>query len=181
VSELKRVKKYQTIVFDTFAIAYDLCLHHVSKENGVDHPSELAYGKGWNAVETEFNAQINKLASTGRGIVLISHSDDKDIEQFDGSVKSMVAPDLPKQAMRFIDRSVDLYCYYAYDGEGKRYIRVKGTDEVIAGNRIDGHFVGISKFSAGETPEEAYKNFLAAFNNQKVERPVEKKKVTFKL
>lgn len=181
VSELKRVKKYQTVVIDTLAIAYDLCLQHVSKENDVTHPADIPY-RGWDMLDREFNAQLNKLTNTGRGTILICHADDKEIEQFDGSMKSMVAPKLPKQALRFTDRAVDLICYYAYDAEGKRYIRVKATEEIVAKNRIDGHFNGISKFSAGDTPEDCYRNFLAAFNNQKVEQPEKKKSaMSFKL
>jgi hypothetical protein len=168
VSALKKEDRFQTVIIDTLGPAYDRCLTWVSKQNGVEHPSELAYGKGWNAVETEFNEQINKIAATGRGIVLISHSDDKDIEQWDGTMKSMIAPDLPKQAMRFVDRSVDLIAYYNYREDGQRYIRVKATEEIMAGNRIEGHFEGISRFWAGNSAKEAYQQFLLAFNNKLV-------------
>lgn len=166
VHALKREKRFQTVVIDTLALAYDMCLRHVSKENDVEHPSEMGYGKGWTLVETEFNKLLTELSSTGRGIILISHADDKDIEQFDGTFKSMTAPDLSKQAMRFIDRSVDLLAYYFYSKNGKRKIRIQATEEIVAKNRIKGHFQGISVFDAGNSEEEAYKHLVEAFHNR---------------
>lgn len=171
VEDLEKEDRFKTVVIDTFGPMYDRCLEWVSQKNGVEHPSELGYGKGWNAVEMELNGELSKLAKTGRGIILISHADDKDIESWDGTTKSMTAPDLPKQAQRFVDRSVDLVAYYYYREGGKRYIRVKATEEVMAGNRIESHFEGISKFSAGEDSKSAYKNFIDAFNNK---QPVKK-------
>jgi len=163
---VEKPDQFKTIVFDTLAIAYDLCLHHVSAKNGVEHPSELGYGKGWNAVETEFNLQLNRIVGTGRGIVLISHADDKEIEQWDGTTQTMTAPDLSTQAMRFIDRSVDLLAYYYYGKNNTRWIRIKATDKITAKNRIKGHFEGISRFEAGKNEEETYAKFVRAFENK---------------
>lgn len=166
VQALKRESRFQTVVIDTLAIAYDMCLRQVSRDNDVEHPSELAYGKGWVAVDTEFNKQLHELSATGRGVILLSHSDDKDVEQFDGTFKSMTAPDLSKQAMRFIDRSVDLLAYYFYSRKGQRKIRIQATDEIVAKNRIKGHFQGVSVFNAGNSEEEAYKNLVDSFHNR---------------
>jgi len=168
VDDLEKEKgRFKTVVVDTFAKLHDLCQEHVCKELGVDHPADAPYGKGFNMVDQEFNRGMNRITMTGRGIVLICHEEAKDVEQRDGSVKNMVVPKASKQARDYINRCVDLIAYYHYGKDGKRYIRVQGNDEIMAGNRIDGHFLNVRKFYAGESAREAYKNFLAAFNNKK--------------
>lgn len=162
----KAGQRFKTVVFDTFAIAYELCSKHVCKELKIDHPSDMGYGKAWQAVEAEFNEEMNKLSLSGKGIILLAHADDKDVEQVDGTVKEMTAPEVSKAAMRFINRCVDVCAYYYYAPDGTRKIRVQATDSVVAGNRIDNHFKGIAKFSAGKTKEETYKNFINAFENK---------------
>lgn len=159
-------KRFKTIVFDTFAIAYELCSKHVCKELKIDHPSDMGYGKAWQAVEAEFNTEMNKLSLSGKGIVLLAHADDKDVEQADGTIREMTAPEVSKAAMRFVNRSVDLCAYYYYAPGNERKIRVQATESVVAGNRIEGHFKGITKFSAGSSAEQAYKKFLLAFENK---------------
>lgn len=159
-------KRFKTIVFDTFAIAYDLCSKHICKELKIDHPSDMGYGKAWSVVEDEFNTEMNKISLSGKGAILLAHADDKDIEQADGTLREMTAPEVSKAATRFINRCVDLTAYYYYAKNGQRYIRVQATDSVVAGNRLEGHFQGIQKFWAGNSPKEAYRHFIDAFNNK---------------
>lgn len=166
IEELEQKKEqFKTIVIDTFAKLHDLCMEAVSKNLGVEHPSDAPYGKGFNAMDQEFNRWMNRLTSTGRGIVLLCHEDSKDIEQPDGTVESMIIPKASKQARDYINRCVDLIAYYYVGKDTNRYIRIQGNRDIMAGNRIDGHFVGLSKFAAGGSAKEAYANFLKAFNN----------------
>lgn len=177
ISELKKTSRYKTVVLDTYARAYELCMDYVCKEMDIDHPTDAGYGKGWDYLRREFVTQIGQLTVSNRGVILLCHATEKDIEQPDGTVKTMTAPDCSKQAMALLNREVDLYAYYYYGQNGKRYIRVKATDDVVAGNRINGHFGGISKFSAGSSPEEAYTNLINAFNN----KVSEEKQMQFKI
>jgi hypothetical protein len=158
-------KKFKTVVFDTFAIAYDLCSKYICEKLEIEHPSDMGYGKAWMAVENEFNKEMNKLSLSGKGIILIAHADDKDIEQPDGTLKEMTAPEVSKAAMRFINRCADLVAYYYYGKDGQRRIRIEGTSNIMAGNRIEGHFKSVSKFEAGDSAKTCYQNFLNAFNN----------------
>lgn len=157
---------FKTVVIDTYARAYELCMEHVCEELGIDHPTDAGYGKGWNAVDREFTSAMSRLSLSGRGTILICHATEKDIEQPDGRETQMVVPDATKQAMKFIERSVDLIAYYYYGKNGSHWLRVKGTEEITAKNRIDGKFEGIAKFNAGNSAKEAYRRFMAAFNNE---------------
>ena len=175
IEELEKEKdRFKTVVIDTFAKLHDLCLEGVCKELGVDHPADAPYGKGFNMVDQEFNKWMNRLTLSGRGIVLLCHEDSKDIEQKDGSVLTMLIPKASKQARDYINRCVDLVSYYYFGKDGKRYIRVQGTNDIMAGNRIDGHFKDISKFFVGNSAKEAYQTFLKAFNNTSAESAVKK-------
>lgn len=160
---------YKTSVLDTFPAAFEMCQKAVCRANGWEHPQDGPYGKGWSAVYNEFSFQMTRLLSH-MGVVFIAHAGEKDIEQLDGTVKTQIAPDMTGQAMKFISRIVDVIAYYYYAKNGNRYIRIGATDDIMAKNRIQGHFVGITKFNAGDSPEVAYENFVAAFENKKVEK-----------
>lgn len=157
--------EFKTAVIDTFPAAFEMCQKAVCKANGWEHPQDGPYGKGWSAVYNEFSFQMTRLLSM-TGVVFVAHAGEKDIEQLDGTVKTQIAPDMTGQAMKFISRIVDVVAYYYYAKNGKRYIRIGATDDIMAKNRIDGHFIGVSKFNAGDSPETAYKNFVAAFENK---------------
>ena len=156
---------FKTIVIDTYPQAYELCQQDICKKNGWEHPQDGPYGKGWDAVYQEFSRQMGRLMSKF-GVILVAHAGDKDIEQADGTVKSQTAPDMKGQAFKFISRTVDIVAYYYYGKNEKRYIRVVATDDVMAKNRVEGHFIGISRFEAGQSAKDAYTNFKNAFENK---------------
>lgn len=166
ILELEESDRFKTVVMDTYARAYELCMEYVCEDMGIDHPTDAGYGKAWNAVDREFTSAMSRLSLSGRGTILICHATEKEIEQPDGSDKEMITPDSTKQAMKFLDRAVDLAAYYYYGANEKRYIRIKGTENVYAKNRIDGHFEGLSKFNAGSDAKTAYKKFMLAFRNK---------------
>ena len=45
---------FQTAVVDPLGVAYNYCQNYVCEQLGIDHPSDLEWGKGWNAVNEEF-------------------------------------------------------------------------------------------------------------------------------
>ena len=165
----EKPKEFKTVVLDTIDSAYEMCMHYVCAEMGIDHPQDEGYGKGWSAVDKEFSNTMSKLGMLNRGVILISHTKDKDIEQPDGTIKEMTGPSIANQGMKWVDRNCDLFAYYYYGKNNMRYLRVKGTDNIVSGNRIENHFIGISKIWAGKSAKETYENFVAAFNNKKVE------------
>lgn len=168
ISLLKKDAKYKTVVIDSVGPAYDACMAYICKGLGVEHPSEAPFGKAWNGISQEFGSCFNQLGLTGKGIVITAHAISKDIEKPNGTIQEMMAPSVPKQAMDWISRNIDLQAYYYFGANGKRYLRVKGNDNVVAGSRIDGHFKNISRIYAGNSPQEAYKNLILGFENKEV-------------
>ncbi len=168
--------KYSTVVVDTVDKAYDMVFRLICKQEGVKHPSDLKWGRGWAMIDEAFEAALFRILRSGRGLLLTSHSEEKDIVNFDGETQTMTAPTAGKQVIRFVRRYVDLILYYYYGKDGTRWIRVQGNSDVMAGSRIKGHFKGITKFSAGGDEKQAYENLVQAFNNELPEEKVHGKK-----
>lgn len=81
-----------------------------------------------------------------------------------------MAPDFPKQADSVLTGLMDITGAYTYDGN-ERVLVVSGDETIIAGHRIDGHFLTpkgrhVVEIPMGDSPAEAYANFLNAFENK---------------
>jgi DNA polymerase III delta prime subunit len=152
---------FKTIVVDTVDNAYSFCADHVCKENGWSHPSEGAYGRGFAAVNNEFRRVLLKLAQLPYGLLLISHSQEKEIETKTGKY-SRITTTLPEGARKIVIGLMDLVLLCevsAVRGETgeysyKRIIKTKPTPEYDAGDRT------------GRLPEEIpldYDEFAKSF------------------
>lgn len=128
---------FQTIVLDTVDMAAKMCQDYAMKQLGVAHPSDAAYGKGWDAVTNEFRLKIAKLASLGYGMWFISHSVDKDVEQRVGKITKTV-PTLGGRIRDFVIGFVDVIVLAESElgehGE-QRVLRTRPTERYEAGAR----------------------------------------------
>jgi hypothetical protein len=173
---------FRTVPIDTIDLCYNACLAYVCKREGIDHPQDLGYGKGWKLVEREFCAVINKLAQSGLGIVFISHATEREFQERTGGKFDKIVPSMPNQAKNFISGIADAIVYYGYYGN-ERLITVRGSDAIESGHRMEENFWVASEakkplddrdkvsgrihsIPVGNSAQEAYDNFLAAFNNE---------------
>jgi hypothetical protein len=170
----------RTIIVDTTDLAYAYCLEYVCDKLAIEHPADEAYGKGWNAVRKEFVSVINKLLHSGKGVVFISHSKDEEFKTRHSDTFHKTVSSMPGQAKDVLEGLVDIWANYDYDGR-RRVLIIGGSEEVDAGNRIEGRFVypdgsPIDRIPMGSSPKEGYKNLIAAFNNHgdKEAQPKEK-------
>jgi hypothetical protein len=162
---LRKDKHYQTVVVDTTDRAYKLCVKHVCADLGIDHPSDGSYGKGWDACRDEFTDWVYDLLSLGKGVIFISHSTEKEIKKRSGVKYDKIVSTMPKQAHEVLDAVVDIWAHYSYEGK-RRILQIRGDEHVTAGHRLTDHFKGLDQIDMGKSPQEAYKNFLDAFNNR---------------
>jgi len=171
VLALKTETRFKTIVIDTVDLAYRQCEEYVCKREGIDHPSDEDWGKGWAAVKNEFAGTLNKLLSQSRGVVFVSHETERSIKRRGGRETTRIVPTMAGQARTVIEPMIDIWAYYHYTGDDgtQRVIRVVGDDLISAGHRTRGHFKNIASVPAGENEQEAYANFVSAFNNEPVE------------
>lgn len=175
-------KLYETIVFDTVDLCYEMCIDFIVSGSGEDNINEgtLGYGKGVDRVDKEFKKQILRITATGRGVVFVSHAAEKEFEQVTGAKYTMILPSMKDRARKFINGFADIIAYYGYFGT-ERYLIIKGNEQLDAGHRIDGHFrttkgQHIHSIPMGGSPQEGYDNFVSAFNNEQEDPGILKRK-----
>jgi hypothetical protein len=177
---LEKDKRFRCVILDHVDGAYKACLRFVCKRDGMDHPADEGYGKGWDAVNQEFDFWLNRLLSCNKGVVMLTHSVLKDVKTRTGNEYTKVVPTLSGSAFGVIEQNIDIFINLFYDGQ-KRMMQILGDDHVSAGHNIENHFrykdgSRIRFIPMGKNKQEAYENLMKAFNNQ-LEKPVVKEKV----
>ena len=154
--------EFKTIVIDTIDNLHRMCADYVCQKNKIEHESDLPYGKAYSLIMSEFLRVLNKLAFLPYGLILVSHSVEREFETRTGKVMRIV-PTLPDKARKMVVGLVDLILYCDLetnkDDQGKqtyhRVIRTKPNLNYDAGDRT------------GRLPEVLpldFKAFLKAFN-----------------
>lgn len=162
---LKASKKFKTIVIDTVDIAFKYCSDYFCKKLAITHPSEEDWGKAYAMIKDEFQTWLSILSKLDRGIILLSHAQDREVKRLEGTF-DQANPTLSKQGRGVVEPMVDIWGYYFYLNK-ERYLQIRGNEEVAAGCRLTENFIGINKISMGNSSREAYKNFISAFENKK--------------
>ena len=153
--------EFKTIVIDTIDNLHRMCADYVCQKNKIEHESDLPYGKAYSLIMSEFLRVLNKLAFLPYGLILVSHSVEREFETRTGKVMRIV-PTLPDKARKMVVGLVDLILYCDLevnkDDQGKQtYQRVISTKPNLnydAGDRT------------GRLPEVLpldFKAFLKAF------------------
>ena len=69
----KQPDKYPAVVVDTIDLAYELCAKHYVAKAGIEHLSDLDYGKGYGAVKDMFWHWVEALCKLPMQVILIGH------------------------------------------------------------------------------------------------------------
>lgn len=163
---------FKTVVVDTVDIAYDLCLRHVCARLGIDDPGgQDDYGASWRAVRSEFNYWITRLLSSGKGVVMLSHTSHAEVTSRMGRKFTRIQSSMAKQPREVLDAVVDIWGYYHYGRDDERWLQIEGDELVSAGRRNDDQFLTpsgerVRLIPMGGSKEEAYANFVRAWNNE---------------
>ena len=134
---------FQTVVIDTIDILYRLCADHICQKRGLEHESDGSHGKIYGLIKNEIYRVLTKLAHLPYGLILISHSQDRDLETRTGTVTRTV-PTLSESFRQIVIGLVDLILYcdvqveQAEDGTRKyrRVVRTKPSPNYDAGDRF---------------------------------------------
>lgn len=161
---------YPMLVIDGTDVMYALCMDHVCKEEGVEHPTDMPYGKGWAATRREFSNVVRRLLALPCGHIFIAHGTEIEIETHIGETKRRFVPRLAAQAEEIINGQVDAWFFYAYCGK-RRVLITQGDEKIGAGHRIQGHFLTtegkpVKAISMGTSAAMAYKRLLDGFYNR---------------
>lgn len=97
---------YSMVAIDTVSLAYSACYDHVLKQEGIEDPGDLGYGKGWRLIRKEFEKTMLKIPQMGYGLILIAHSEDgKDDDEYKTKV------DIDKRPAAIIKGLADFILY----------------------------------------------------------------------
>ena len=120
----KLIKKYQgkytTVIFDTVDLAFKYCLEYCGEIYGFEHPSDEAWGKGWQIVANEILEQVLRLFENGFMPLFVSHSKNT-VVSTGWEDRTKIEPTLPYTARRVILPLVDIIMLMesSYKGGGK--------------------------------------------------------------
>lgn len=169
VTKLRSDKRFDTVVIDTVDLAFKAAERYACAKLAINDPADEEWGKGWRAIRKEFEQQIHRLISAGKGIIFISHSMEREIKTRRGSSSHRVVSTMPRQAGEIIEGLVDIWACFTYD-EDKRILVIGGNEDISAGHRLDGRFKwkgeSVHRIPMGTSAEEGYGNFVDSFNNK---------------
>jgi hypothetical protein len=158
--------RFKTVGIDTIDALYSHCLDYTCKKNGMSHPSDEGYGKGWEMVRKNFTAALDRLWATKRGIVFTSHAKEVEVKSHSGETYTRIQPTMSGQAYGFIKAKTDFVFYAEYyrDAEGNplRILITSGDDVVDA--KSAGNLPRFLPFEKGKAVETV----LAAFDGEDV-------------
>jgi len=168
ITKLRSDDRFNTVVIDTVDLAFKAADAYACSKLAIDDAADEEWGKGWRAIRREFERQIHRLISAGKGIIFISHAMEREIKTRRGSSSHRVVSTMPRQAAEIIEGLVDIWACFTYDGD-KRVLVIGGDEDVSAGHRLDNRFrwkgESIKKIPMGLSAEEGYENFVDAFEN----------------
>lgn len=141
IKALKSDPTVKVVVVDTIDNLYKFCFEYCCDKLGIDHPTDAAYGKGWESLSREWHKWITELAMMGKGLVFIGHSTEREVEE--RGIKIMkIVPLLPKTGFASINALADFILYATYERykEGgkrkeRRVLQTRATSNVEAGSR----------------------------------------------
>lgn len=121
-------KNFNTVVVDTADVLGMAAVQFSNAKLGIAHQSDAEWGKGWDAVKTEFSTRMAKLAAMpGVGLILVSHSKTVEIK----SRNQVYDKDIPTLTGGIRDACInpaDLILFIDYDESGEnRVIHTKPT------------------------------------------------------
>lgn len=127
---------YKMLVIDTVDILWKWCDEYICKMNDISHPSEMGFGKAYQAIAAEFSRVLNKLGNRGIGLIFISHRKEYEIK-VGPRAETAYTHTLPAGATKFLDGFVDFIWFFSKDENEQRYIQTQWADNINAGSRGD--------------------------------------------
>lgn len=173
-----KASSFKTATIDLVEVLYDMCFEHVLNELQIDYPGKTSsgkddYGKSWFFIRKEFATVVSKLMSLAddQGLVMVSNSifGERTVEE--GATVEDIHPNLSARPLNFIAGAVDIIGFYTFNMKGERELVIRPKSGLMAKCRIDHRFKyangkPIESIPMGNTKEEAYANFIKAFNNE---------------
>ena len=119
-SFIKKLEKKPSLVkqvdcwgVDTADNLSKFCMQYVCGREGVTHPSDLEWGKGWEALYDEFSHWILRLSALGPGVIFVCHEKEREITSR-GLKTTKLSPDLVKTCYTILNNLADITLHMGY-------------------------------------------------------------------
>lgn len=164
--------RFKGTVTDVVEKAHTMCFAYMCKKLVISHPADVQdFGKSWGAIMNEFLEAMSELASLDdMGTILISHAAMTKRTTRTGEEVEDIHPALSGKPLEALEGAVDLLGYM-HIRRGQHVMQIRGTDSIMAKCRLEERFrytdgSPILYIPLGNSKQEAYENFVAAFNNE---------------
>lgn len=111
VAELEvKENTYKTIIVDLLDDLYEYCSQYICDQAGVEHISDLQWGKGYSALSSEFLGTLKRLVNCDyENIILISHEDTtKNYTKANGASTTTFKPIIPEKTANKVAGMADM-------------------------------------------------------------------------
>ena len=135
----------QVLSIDTIDRMYDACLNHWCHIKKVRHPGGLNdFGALWGIIKDDFEDTLNSIRVANKGLILVSHTKESEIEVISGKNLKQHAPSCSGAALRYIKAACDYAFFYGYDSDGVRCVHTRGHDDIWTACGPRDHFISPS-------------------------------------
>ena len=165
-----------TVIFDNFKLVYQHASNHYCMKNGVDALKEMEdFGVSWNNVDSMYMDLFESIVVTGRGLGLITHQKENEIELPSGRMFTQIQPDLSGRPFQAVRQMTDFVFYLGKSDAGGRELTIRHDKNDIfykcCTDEDQPHFfspegVPVKKISMGNSPQQAWKNLMLSWDNK---------------
>ncbi len=206
--EDKNSLPYKYLALDTVDIMYEMATDQVIKEWNQKNPqkramdiagvgakgrSDQGFGVGYQRVKQKIRRQIDRLMKAGYGIMAITHSKDKEVQQKDGLSYDLLTVSLPGSAREVFINLADFIIFITIEKEEinkkiftKRYMYFRTDGYVEAGSRFQNvpekieydieEFIGVFKTAVQSEFEDLREDEVAQIKEKQNKEKEEKTK-----
>jgi len=169
---LPAAKRPTIITIDTIDRAYDLLCANLCDEFGYADVRGLKWGD-WDVVDSRLEQVFSLFKDAGIGIAVTSHSKKREleVETESGDMSyTMTAPTVKPRCWKFLKMIGDFSIYYGYNGR-QRTLTIRGHERLWTSCARSDKFLDPSgnplyEIPAGNSPQEAYKNLMLAWQGR---------------
>lgn len=159
----------KVFAIDTTTNLSKFCMQWVCGREGIAHPTDQDWGKGWEAYGDEFAYWILRLGQLGKGIIFVAH--EKTEEVISRRMKiTRVRPDLPGTTYRIVNALSNIILNMSYVERSRkadelgllRCLYAQGSETRDAGDQTH-KLPDVIKF---KTEKQAVRKILACFGSK---------------
>lgn len=112
-SNPKKISSVKMFCVDTVDNLSKFAMQYACGREGIAHPTDREWGKGWEAFRDEFNHWILRLCSLPPGVSFVSHETERDVVYKSVTVTKSI-PALPKTTYTTINNLVDIIIHLSF-------------------------------------------------------------------